>query len=201
MFHDLVQNPVLSIVMCVSLLLLGMSMIYPPSKIGINNLGILDYVVAQEDDHWTIRTIKGALGTNFIVSAYMWVAPPLVIETDLSQHKTLFFGTIPIRGRSEGPIIWVHDGLHDHQRAITLRHEYQHYCQTTVLTPLGTLGLVTLERLFLFIRYKGNIGSVYYNQSLERNARKYQSDGLEFNHILWIDGELSFVRPLLEVQF
>ncbi len=166
----------------------------PPEAVNLPEIPL----TARSDDTIVMRAVKGVAGVNFAVSSYMLVGPPVVIETDLSERKT-WMGTTGMAGLSWGPIIWIHDGLHETSRVRVLRHEYQHYCQFAVLTPLGLWGINAVEGAYLFIKHKGDFGKIYMDQWCEKDARKYQNDGLEFSYILFVDGNTLFVRPLFQL--
>jgi len=128
--------------------------------------------VPQENDGAIIRYTKYALGVNFAVSSYMLVGPPIVIETDLSW--------MGMAGFSSGPFI-VLDNSWDWPDYV-LRHEYQHFCQQAILTPLVS-GVLSKVSLFINLIIYRDWHEAYINTWHERDAREHEEDGFEFDYI------------------
>ncbi len=139
--------------------------------------------IPKEDDSTIIRYTKYALGANFAVSSYMLVGPPIVIETDLSWYPGR------LAGLSSGPLILI-DNSWDWSDEVK-RHEYQHFCQQAVLTPLFSGVLSRLNFLINLIIYR-DWHEAYLNTWHERDARLHQTDGMIFDYILWRSSQLSF---------
>jgi hypothetical protein len=188
--HNVVGNPIISGVLAVLLGLWAFFLIAPPENFNLPELPL----TARTDDSIAIRVLKGAAGVNFAVSSYMLVGPPIVIEKDMSDYKT-WLGSTGVNGLSWGPLIWLHDGLSEATRTRVLRHEYQHFCQFAVLTPFGMWLVTGIEGVFLYIKHEGDLREIYMDQWCEKDARKHQHDGLEFNYVLLTDGNTLFVRP------
>jgi len=73
--------------------------------------------------------VKITIGLNLLITAIMWLGEPVVITTDLLEDNAL----------SAGPIIIIGNGIYeplDDYTDYALAHEYGHYLQTKVLTPL-----------------------------------------------------------------
>lgn len=195
---NIVTSPYLAVALAVAYFLVGVCMIVPPSRMGIETTGALDAVVAQEDDHSLIRIVKGALGINFVVASAMLVLPPIVIETNL-QDTPLWFGGTGAAGMSFGPFIFIHDGLTEASRERVLRHEYQHYCQTAVLTPLGMNLAYSLSSLYRYNKHK-DWYLAYYHNRFEIDARRKQNDGKQFSYFFVEVKDYGYWKPSLKVN-
>lgn len=194
--HEIVTNPWFSIPLAVLYAVAGVFFIVPPSTLGLE-VGPFEPVFANEDDHWVMRVVKGVVGGNFLVGSYMLVGPPLVIECDLSNYPTWMGGKGP-SGMSSGPFIFIDENLSDARRERVLRHEYQHYCQTAVLTPAVMSLAYNLNNLMLFLRYQ-DAWAVYLDNVFEVDARKHQQDGLQFPYFYVQIGDYGYFKPVLEV--
>ena len=99
---------------------------------------------------------------NSGLQLYMLNAPPVVIEKEFDHNGAA--------GYSLGPLIYINP-TEPATRYRVLRHEYQHYMQQSLLTPLGFLGFYIGEYLL-----EGSFDNV----SFEQEAVKKENDSLEF---------------------
>lgn len=118
-----------------------------------------------------------ALAINFAVSAFMLTNDPIIITTEKIYSIAGEAGAI-----SCGPIIVVKENHKDDYEY--LRHEYQHYCNQAVLTPIGHFMIYVFGAFEGFVRY-GNWKMAYVNNPLERDAFDKQNDGIEFEVFDW----------------
>jgi hypothetical protein len=187
--HSIVSNPWLSIPLALLYGICGILFIIPPATVGID-VGLFEPVFANNNDHWAISTAKNIIGGNFLLSSYMLIGPPIVVETSL----------LPANGWSIGPVIVLHRGLSEYAKGVILRHEYQHYCQQAVLTTIGAHALLSIHSMWLYITTT-SLDDAYYLNWLEMDAFAHQHDGLRFNYIALQLGQVKYVQPQLSVSF
>lgn len=89
--------------------------------------------------------LRWLVGLNLLLAAFLWIGEPVVIETGLPPGIT---------GVSFLNFILVED-LAD---TGTLNHEYVHYWQQAILTPIGS-GLIYLPGAAYSLAVDGNIWS------------------------------------------
>ena len=117
---------------------------------------------------------KLILGLNLLISGYMWVGAPIVVNVNFPDGSG-------IAGISSGPFIvintdYAEEGTADYEEVF--RHEYTHYIQTMVYTPLGTSAYSTYRVVSNFIKYgpKNYFFLYYKDNALEEQAFEYQYD-------------------------
>jgi len=119
---------------------------------------------------------------NFSLSTYMLNAPPLVIRGDLSGAKVAY-GSAPAAFQSLFTI-------HLNEKVgnyTTIRHEYQHYIQSALLTPFGAAIGYQWQRCIL--------GKSYNENWFELDADRVREDGLMFDVFVWNTKELVTIIP------
>ena len=80
---------------------------------------------------------------NFGLSTYMLNGVPIVIESELPSLDCF----TKVAGFSLGPIIWAEPTSRAEVWHMIVRHEYQHYMQTAILTPIGCGIAYSFEQL------------------------------------------------------
>jgi hypothetical protein len=100
---------------------------------------------------------------------YMLNAPPIVIEKDLTDIKTAYGRGAA--GYSLGPLIYINP-TDENTRYRVLRHEYQHYMQNAILSPLGFA--------FCYLWEQHVMGKPYQENWFELDAYRAEVDRLEF---------------------
>jgi hypothetical protein len=113
---------------------------------------------------------------NSGLQIYMLNGPPILIEKDLNHNGAA--------GYSLGPLIYLNP-TEPATRYRVLRHEYQHYMQTAVLSPLGFAVCYGWQKFFN--GYDGNW--------FELDAYGTEGDGLEFRVFDWNSKQILEVRP------
>jgi len=73
--------------------------------------------------------VKITIGLNLLITAVMWLGEPVVITTDILESSAFNFGPIIGIGNK------IYEPLDDYTN-YALAHEYGHYLQTMVLTPI-----------------------------------------------------------------
>lgn len=122
------------------------------------------------------------LAGNFGSSVYMLNAPPVVVRADLSDFKAAY-GVSPAAFQSWFTI-HLNTGVGFYQ---TIRHEYQHYIQSALLTPFGAAIGYQWQHFVL--------GKDYYDNWFEIDARRVEHDGLNFKVFVWNTKELKLIMP------
>lgn len=113
--------------------------------------------------------------TNSGLQIYMLNGPPILIEKGLNHNGAA--------GYSLGPLIYLNP-TEPATRYRVLRHEYQHYMQTAVLSPLGFAVCYGWQEFWN--GYDGNW--------FELDAYGTESDGLEFKVFDWNSKGMMEVR-------
>ena len=122
---------------------------------------------------------------NSGLQIYMLNGPPILIEKDLTGIKTAYGFTGPA-GFSLGPLIYLNPTDAPTTRRI-LRHEYQHYMQTALLSPLGFSIAYSFEHYIM--------GHDYSENWFEKDANRVEYDDLVFNVFDWQTKQIMEVKP------
>ena len=107
--------------------------------------------------------LKLIIGINLLMTGYNWVAPPIVVDVDFPDY---YFA-----GAAFGPFIVVNTGFvskNSENYEVTLKHEYAHFIQQALYSPLGlslynawhvvyNACLYGIDRDYWFLYYKNNL--------------------------------------------
>lgn len=119
--------------------------------------------------------LKLIIGLNLLITGYMWLGCPIVIDTPLLEQ----WGAM---GASIGPFIlintdYVLPGTSGYEQI--LKHEYAHYIQQCWITPLGfsLYNAFNVSKNFLLYGPGHSYFFYYYlNHYFEKQAFKLQTD-------------------------
>jgi len=111
-------------------------------------------------------------------------APPIVIEKDLTETRVAY-GFVGAAGYSLGPLIYINP-TDDPTWHRVLRHEYQHYMQGAVLTPLGFGAAYSFDHYI--------IGHGYNENWFELDAERVERDDYELNIFYWNTKEILHIE-------
>jgi hypothetical protein len=133
--------------------------------------------------HNPILTVFLSLVASLIIGnsglqLYMLNAPPIVVEKEFDHNGAA--GCL----HWALPVIFINP-TEPATRYRVLRHEYQHYMQTAVLSPLGFAVCYGWQEFFN--GYDGNW--------FELDAYETEGDGLEFRVFDWNSKQILEVRP------
>ena len=123
---------------------------------------------------------------NSAIQVYMLNAPPILIEKDL-RNITVGYGVVGAAGYNLGPLIYLHPTLDEATRYRIIRHEYQHYMQCAILSPIGFAASYWWEQYIA--------GHGYVNNWFELDAYGNENDGLEFKVFDWNSKQILEVKP------
>jgi len=119
--------------------------------------------------------LKLIIGLNLLITGYMWLGCPIIIDTPLLEQWSA-------TGASIGPFIltntdYVLPGTSGYEQ--TLKHEYAHYIQQCWVTPLGfsLYNAFNVSKNFLLYGPGHSYYFYYYlNHYFEGQAFKLQDD-------------------------
>lgn len=106
--------------------------------------------------------IKVIIGLNFLISAVMWLGEPVVITTDALEASALSFGPLIVVGNE------LYEPLDDFTTYV-LTHEYGHYLQTMILTPILMIPSYLTSTAYSFL----TAGNYFENNFFEQQAIEY----------------------------
>jgi len=122
---------------------------------------------------------------NSSLQIYMLNCPPILIEKDLTNTHVAY-GFVGAAGYSLGPLIYLNPTT-EPTRYRVLRHEYQHYMQGAILSPLGFSIAYSFEHYIM--------GHGYTENWFELDAYGHENDGLEFKVFDWNSKQILEVKP------
>jgi hypothetical protein len=112
---------------------------------------------------------------NSGIQLYMLNCPPILIEKDLTQADVGYEFT-GAAGYSLGPLIYLNPTTEPTRYRI-LRHEYQHYMQTALLSPIGFALCYWGDQFIL--------GHDYHENWFEIDAQRAEKDFISFKVFDW----------------
>jgi len=111
-------------------------------------------------------------------------APPIVIEKDLTGVH-VSYGFIGAAGYSLGPLIYINPTNEATWHRV-LRHEYQHYMQCAVLTPLLFSASYSFDEFIL--------GHNYNENWFELDANRVEKTDYDLNIFFWNTKEILHIE-------
>ena len=136
-----------------------------------------------------ITVILSVLALVFMANSglqlYMLNCPPILIEKDLTNTHVAY-GFVGAAGYSLGPLIYLNPTT-EPTRYRVLRHEYQHYMQGAILSPLGFSIAYSFEHYIL--------GHDYNENWFELDAERVEYDNLVFKVFDWQTKQILEVKP------
>ncbi len=129
-----------------------------------------------------LSIIYAIVSFNFGLSTYMLNGMPIIIEAEIPAYDSL----IRAAGFSFGPVIWMEPTSRAEPWHMIVRHEYQHYMQTAVLTPIGASIAYSFEQLVH--GYDGNWFEIdaYNAQFKDYTLDVFYWNTKEILHIDWV---------------
>jgi len=106
--------------------------------------------------------IKVIIGLNFLISAVMWLGEPVVITTDALEASAFSFGPLIVVGNE------LYEPLDDYT-SYALAHEYGHYLQTMVLTPIIMVPSYLVSTAYSLL----TTGNYAYSNFFEQQATEF----------------------------
>ncbi len=106
--------------------------------------------------------VKITIGLNLLITAVMWLGEPVVITTDIFEDNALSFGPIIIIGNE------IYEPLDDYTN-YALAHEYGHYLQTMVLTPIIMVPSYLVSTAYSLL----TTGNYAYSNFFEQQATEF----------------------------
>jgi len=128
-----------------------------------------------------LSVLYAVASLNFGLSTYMLNGMPIVVEQDIAEMS---YGLIHAGGFSAGPFICIDSTDRPEIWHLVLRHEYQHYMQTAVLTPVGCGIAYSFEQLV----------HGYENNWFEIEAYNAQFDDFVLDIFYWNSKEVLHVE-------
>ena len=122
---------------------------------------------------------------NSGLQIYMLNCPPILIEKDLTGAHVAY-GFVGAAGYSLGPLIYLNPIDVPTTRRV-LRHEYQHYMQGAILSPLGLSIAYSFEHYIM--------GHGYTENWFELDAERVEHDDLIFKVFDWQTKKIMEVKP------
>lgn len=122
---------------------------------------------------------------NSGLQIYMLNCPPILIEKDLTGAHVAY-GFVGAAGYSLGPLIYLNPTDVPTTRRV-LRHEYQHYMQGAILSPLGFSIAYSFEHYIM--------GHDYSQNWFELDAERVEHDDLIFKVFDWQTKQILEVKP------
>ena len=136
-----------------------------------------------------ITVILSVLALVFMANSglqlYMLNCPPILIEKDLTNTHVAY-GFVGAAGYSLGPLIYLNPTT-EPTRYRVLRHEYQHYMQGAILSPLGFSIAYSFEHYIM--------GHDYSQNWFEKDANRVEYDNLVFKVFDWQTKQILEVKP------
>jgi hypothetical protein len=111
--------------------------------------------------------IKITIGLNFLITAVMWLGEPVVITSDIFEASAF----------SAGPIILIGNTIYEPMDDYTdyaLTHEYGHYLQTMILTPIIMVPSYLTSTAYSLL----TTGTYYRNNFFEQQATEFGNNNL-----------------------
>ncbi len=121
---------------------------------------------------------------NSGLQLYMLNCPPVVIEKELSGIRTAYGSGAA--AFTCGPLIYI-DPTDEATRYRVLRHEYQHYIQNAILSPLGFAACYSWEQYIM--------GKPYHENWFELDAARAESGRIAFKIFDWNSKKILEVKP------
>ena len=122
---------------------------------------------------------------NSGIQLYMLNCPPILIEKDLTNAHVAY-GFVGAAGYSLGPLIYLNPTT-EPTRYRVLRHEYQHYMQSAILSPLGFSIAYSFEHYVM--------GHDYSENWFELDAERAEKNLISFNVFDWNLKKLLEINP------
>lgn len=122
---------------------------------------------------------------NSGIQLYMLNCPPILIEKDLTNAHVAY-GFKGAAGYSLGPLIYLNPTT-EPTRYRVLRHEYQHYMQSAILSPLGFSIAYSFEHYVM--------GHDYSENWFELDAERAEKNLISFNVFDWNLKKLLEINP------
>ncbi|MDI9367549.1 MAG: hypothetical protein QM445_04270 [Thermotogota bacterium] len=122
---------------------------------------------------------------NSGIQLYMLNCPPILIEKDLTGTHVAY-GFVGAAGYSLGPLIYLNPTT-EPTRYRVLRHEYQHYMQSALLSPLLFSIAYSFDEFIL--------GHDYHENWFEIDAQRAEKDLISFKVFDWNLKKLVEINP------
>jgi len=106
--------------------------------------------------------VKITIGLNLLITAVMWLGEPTVVTSDFFDDNAFSVGPIILIGNT------IYEPL-DEYTNYALTHEYGHYLQTMVLTPLIMIPSYLVSTAYSLL----TTGNYAYSNFFEQQATEF----------------------------